>query len=73
MSQSQTQPTGLNEVQLTLLRLFNRPMSEQDIIRLRDQLTTYYADQLLSSVDSDVIERNITEVEYERLRQGGRG
>lgn len=70
MSQPEAQPTGLNEMQLTLLRLFNRPMSEQETAQLRDLLTPYYSDQLLESVDHDVRTRGITEADYEALRQG---
>ena len=70
MSHLQAQPTGLNDLQMTLLRLFNRPMSERETIQLRDLLTAYYTDQLLNSVDNDVRERGITEADYERFRRG---
>ena len=70
MSQMQPNPNGLNAMQLTLLRLFNRPMTEQETEQLRDLLTAYYADQLLANVEKDVIDRGITEATYEQLRQG---
>lgn len=66
------QPTaaGLNDMQITLLRMFNRPMNEQEIVDLRDLLTTYYSDKLLTSVEQDVNEKGITDADYEPLRQG---
>ena len=70
MSQIQPNQTGLNEMQLTLLRMFNRPMSNQEIGQLRDLLTGHYSDQLLTNVDRVVGERGITEADYEQLRQG---
>ncbi|MEZ0486037.1 hypothetical protein [Fibrella aquatica] len=72
MSHIQPHQTGLNEMQLTLLRMFNRPMSDQEIVQLRDLLTSHYSDQLLANVDQVVSERSITEADYDRLRQGNR-
>lgn len=57
-------------MQLTLLRMFNRPMSKQEIVQLRDLLTSHYSDQLLADVDRVVSERGITEADYDQLRQG---
>jgi hypothetical protein len=65
MSQPQTQQIGLNEIQLTLLRLFNRPMDGQETHQLRDLLTSFYTEQLLTNVDEVVQERSITEAAYE--------
>jgi hypothetical protein len=72
MSQPQAQQSGLNEIQLTLLRLFSRPMNEQETHQLRDLLTSFYSEQLLTNVDEVVQERGITEVDYERLRHTSR-
>lgn len=70
MSQFHTQPTGLNDIQLTLLRLFSRPMSEQETIQLRDLLTAYYAEKLLDNVEQVVEQKGITPADYDRIRQG---
>lgn len=70
MGMTQPQQTGLNEMQLTLLRLFNRPMSEQEITVLRDKLTAFYSDMLLANVEQTVQERGIVAADYEPLRQG---
>lgn len=62
------QPKGLNEVQLSLLRLFNRPMSYEESVEIRDLLVRHYAEKLFDEVDKVVIEKNISVVDYEKLR-----
>lgn len=61
--------TGLNDIQLTLLRLFNRKMSEEETVELRDMLFNFYSDKLLNEVDKVVKEKKITERDYELLRK----
>ena len=56
-------------MQLTLLRMFSRPMSEEETLQLRDLLTNYYSEKLLANVDQVVADRDITEADYEKLRQ----
>lgn len=63
-----TKISGLNELQISLLRMFNRPMSQDEILTLRRLLVSYYSDKLLSEVDAMVIEKGITEADYEKLR-----
>ena len=67
---SNTQPpfNRLNEVQLTLLKMFNHGMSEEETLNIKDLLTSYYSQKLLNEVDAIVIQKNITEADYERLR-----
>jgi len=38
--------TELNPIQVSLLRLFNHPMSEKETLELKKLLTDYYADKL---------------------------
>lgn len=38
MGEMQSPQNGLNEVQLALLRMFNRPMSEAEVGQVRDLL-----------------------------------
>ena len=60
--------TGLNEVQVGLLRMFNRPMSQEESIEIRDLLSQHYANKLFDEVDRVVAEKGITEADYEQLR-----
>lgn len=60
--------TGLNDIQLTLLRLFNRKMSREETVELRDMLFNFYSDKLFDEVDKVVEQKNITEQDYEKLR-----
>ncbi|QDK83001.1 hypothetical protein EXU85_32095 [Spirosoma sp. KCTC 42546] len=60
--------TGLNDVQLSLLRLFNRQMSYEESVEIRNLLAKHYAEKLFAEVDKVVVEKNITEVDYEKLR-----
>lgn len=59
---------GLNDVQVGLLRMFNRPMSIQESIEIRDLLSQHYANKLFDEVDRVVTEKGITEADYEKLR-----
>jgi len=69
MSEMQSPQNGLNEVQLALLRMFNRPMNEAEVEQVRDLLTDFYSEKLLAEVDKVVAEKGITEADYEKLRQ----
>jgi hypothetical protein len=60
--------TGLNEVQVGLLRMFNRPMSQEESTEIRDLLSQHYANKLFDEVDRVVAEKGITEADYEKLR-----
>lgn len=60
--------TGLNEVQISLLRMFNRPMSREESVEIRDLLTHHYSQKLLDEVDRVVPEKRISEVDYENIR-----
>ena len=59
---------GLNDVQIGLLRMFNRPMSIEESAEIRDLLTQHYANKLFDEVDRVVAEKGITEADYENLR-----
>ena len=40
------QPTKLNAVQMHLLKMFARPMNEQDLIAIKGLLSEYYAQKV---------------------------
>lgn len=59
---------GLNDVQLSLLRLFSRKMSYEESVEIRDLLTKHYSQKLKNEVDHVVSEKKITDVNYDKLR-----
>ncbi len=59
--------TPLNDVQLMLLRLFSRPMSESDTEAIRKMLLDYYDTLLQQEVDSVIEKKGIKREDFERL------
>lgn len=59
---------GLNEVQLSLLRMFNRKMSYEESVELRDLLTQHYSQKLKDEVVRVVAKNKISAKDYDRLR-----
>lgn len=68
MATVKNQPAGLNDVQLSLLRMFNRGMSEEESREVRDLLTAHYSKKLLEEVDRVVEKKKITDEHYDRLK-----
>jgi hypothetical protein len=61
------QHTGLNEVQIGLLRMFDRNIPETDIREIKQVLVKHLSKQLLEEVDKVVEEKGITEANFKRL------
>jgi hypothetical protein len=68
MNANAVEPGGLNDVQLSLLRMFDRPMSHEESVEIRDLLVSHYSEKLLLEVDRVVTEKGLTEQDYESLR-----
>ncbi|MCU0324820.1 MAG: hypothetical protein MUF45_06145 [Spirosomaceae bacterium] len=60
--------SGLNDVQLGLLRMFNRKMSYDESVEVRDLLFNFYSNKVFDEVDKIVEQKGITEADYEKLR-----
>lgn len=60
-----TQP--LNEVQLMLLRLFSRPMSQKDMEAIRTMLMDYYDELLQMEVEKVIDQKSITRTKFEEV------
>jgi hypothetical protein len=60
---------GLNDVQLSLLRMFNREMSYEESVEIRDLLTNHYSQKLKSEVDQMVSQKKISKEKYDQLRE----
>ena len=62
---SPTQP--LNDVQLMLLRLFSRPMPNNDLEAIREMLLTYYETALHQEVERVIKEKNISRADFDAV------
>jgi hypothetical protein len=60
-----TQP--LNEVQLMLLRLFSRPMPNNDLEAIREMLLTYYETALHQEVARVIKEKDIKRADFDAV------
>ena len=61
------QPTKLNSLQLSLLRLFDRGMSDEDTLEIRRLLVTHFSKKLQEEVQRIDEERGYTAEDYERM------
>ena len=61
------QPTKLNSLQLSLLRLFDRGMSDEDTLEIRRLLVTHLSKKLQDEVQRIDEERGYTAEDYERM------
>ena len=57
----------LNELQLSLLRLFNREMSEADILSLKRVLVQHYNAMLMQEVTEVVQNKGYTQTDFDKI------
>jgi hypothetical protein len=60
---------GLNDVQLSLLRMFNREMSYEESVEIRNLLTNHYSQKLKSEVDQVIFQKKISKKDFDQLRE----
>ena len=61
------QHTELNPLQVSLLRLFNRPMSDDETIELKRVLVKHYSAMLKKEVSKVVVEKGYTRQDFEDM------
>jgi hypothetical protein len=61
------QHTELNPLQVSLLRLFNRPMSEQETLELKRVLVKHYSKRLKKEVTRVVAEKGYTQQDFDKI------
>ena len=61
------QPTKLNSFQISLLRLFERGMSDEDTLELRRVIVAHLSQKMLAEVERIDNERGYTAEDYERM------
>ena len=59
--------TELNPLQISLLRLFNRPMSDEETIELKRVLVKHYSAMLKKEVSKVVAEKGYTRQDFEDM------
>lgn len=60
------QPTGLNSLQISLLRLFNH-VNEDEILSLKRVLVKHYTVQLNAELDKVTAEKGYTQEDYDQF------
>ncbi len=67
VSHSSTAPRSLNPVQLMLLKLFDRDLSEHEINEVRELLLNYLDAKLQKQVAIDMANKKITQKDLDNL------
>ena len=70
MAVTQNSHTELNPIQVSLLRLFNRPMSENETQELKDLMVNHYSDLLEEEVKKVVSEKGYTQKDFDDMLNG---
>lgn len=67
MQATQNPHTELNPIQVSLLRLFNRPMTEEETLELKALLLSYYSRGLNKELAKVVGDRNYTQKDFDEM------
>ncbi|HVS92246.1 MAG TPA: hypothetical protein VHE59_09455 [Mucilaginibacter sp.] len=59
--------TELNPLQVSLLRLFDRPMSEQEMLELKQLLVNHYSARLENEISRAIKEKNYTQKDFDDM------
>jgi len=70
MATTQHQHTELNDVQISLLRLFNRPMSKKETLELKRLLVNHYAHQLEEEVSNVISKKGYHQQHFDDMLNG---
>lgn len=60
-------PPKLNDLQISLLRLFSQKISTQETLEVRQILMNYFDQQLKTELDVVLAEKNYIESDFERM------
>ena len=61
--------SGLNEVQIGLLRMFSRPMSTEQTLKIKRAIVNFLSNELDEEVERVVTEKGITDSDFQKLRK----
>ena len=59
--------SGLNDLQLSLLRLFNRPMSDEETLKLKRILVKNYSEELREEVQEIVKQKGYQQSDFDQM------
>ena len=62
--------TELNPIQVSLLRLFNRPMSESETYALKKVMVNHYSGLLEKEITKVVAEKEYTQKDFDNMLNG---
>ena len=62
--------TELNSIQISLLRLFNRPMSEEDTINLKKLMVDHYSRQLEEEIIKVIDQKGYQQKDFDDMLNG---
>ncbi len=63
----QNSHTELNPIQVSLLRLFNRPMSDNETEELKKLLLNHYSDRLEQEVTKVIAEKGYSQKDFDNM------
>jgi hypothetical protein len=67
MTKTELNPSKLNALQLSLLRLFNREMTEEQIISLKRVLVRHYNQLLQDELEKVITEKAYTQDDFDKM------
>lgn len=59
----------LNDVQLGLLRMFSRPMTQEQTLKIKRAIVNHLSEDLDAEIEKVVVEKGITEKDFDALRK----
>lgn len=60
---------SLNDVQIGLLRMFSRPMTKEQTLKIKRVIVNHLSDELDLEIEKVVAEKGITEKDFDKLRK----
>jgi hypothetical protein len=70
MATAQNPHTELNPLQISLLRLFNRPMSDEETLKLKRVLVEHYSGQLEEELIKVIADKAYQQKDFEAMLNG---
>jgi len=66
-AQSEKRPHKLNDIQVSLLRLFNRDMPVEETTEVRQLLMAYYDEKLHAELERVTVEKGYVQADYDAM------
>lgn len=66
-SSADKRPHKLNDMQITLLRMFNRDMTDKEMTEVRKLILDYYDEKLEAELNEVVAKKNYTQQDFDEI------